>query len=59
MGKSKKCISKQREFNKKLKRLCINQRQAIIVYKQIISQYRDAYTVSLLLSLKTYKPKEK
>ena len=59
MGKSKKCITKQREFNKNLKRLCINQRRAITYYKEIISRYRDAYTVTLLRSLKTYKPKEK
>ena len=59
MGKSKKCIAKQREFNKQLKRVCINQREAIILYKEIISRYRDAYTVTLLRSLKSYKPKEK
>mgnify|MGYP006085114623 CR=1 FL=1 len=52
MDKSKKCITKQREFNKKLKRLCIEQRR-------ILSHYRDIYTVGLLRSLKTYKPKEK
>jgi hypothetical protein len=52
MGKSKKCITKQREFNKKLKRLCIHQRQ-------LINRYTDIYTVILLRSLKTYKPKEK
>lgn len=36
MGKSKKCITKQREFNNQLKRLCIQQRQ-------IINRYRDIY----------------
>jgi len=58
MGKSKKCITKQREFNKILKRLYIKQRHTINYYEKILSRCRDAYTVALLRSLKTYKPKQ-